>query len=76
MLLICSLLFCFQEGVEEGTVVVLVGNKTDLSDEDDHRVVKYKDGSNMAKVSLQSLTTHHSLSQHSLGALILMAPFL
>ena len=64
--------FCFQEGVEEGTVVVLVGNKTDLSDEDDHRVVKYKDGSNMAKVSLQSLTTQILISVQNRSKLLFL----
>ncbi|XP_065941941.1 EF-hand calcium-binding domain-containing protein 4B isoform X6 [Magallana gigas] len=37
-----------QEGVEEGTALVLVGNKTDLIEEQDRRAVKVKDGNKLA----------------------------
>lgn len=37
-----------QDGVEEGTIILMVGNKTDLSENDDKRVVKLKDGSKLA----------------------------
>ena len=40
-----------QEGVEEGTVLVLIGNKTDLCEDEEQRVVKTKDGARMADVS-------------------------
>ena len=40
-----------QEGTEDGTVMVLVGNKTDLAEDDDNRVVKTKDGVKLADVS-------------------------
>ena len=39
-----------QDGVEEGTVTVVLGNKTDLCEEDDKRVVKMKDGHKLALV--------------------------
>jgi len=39
-----------QEGTEEGTVLLLAGNKTDLSEDDDDRVVKMKDGARLADV--------------------------
>lgn len=42
-----------QEGVEEGRALVLVGNKTDLIEEQDRRVVKVKDGNKLAAVSFQ-----------------------
>lgn len=42
-----------QEGVEEGTALVLVSNKTDLIEEQDRRVVKVKDGNKLAAVSFQ-----------------------
>ncbi|XP_062606448.1 EF-hand calcium-binding domain-containing protein 4B-like isoform X2 [Saccostrea cucullata] len=37
-----------KEGVEEGTALVVVGNKTDLIEEDDRRAVKAKDGNKLA----------------------------
>ncbi|KAL5006526.1 hypothetical protein ScPMuIL_015332 [Solemya velum] len=37
-----------QQGVDEGTVLVLIGNKTDLSEEDNHRAVKLRDGAHLA----------------------------
>lgn len=40
-----------QEGVEEGIVLVFVGNKTDLIEEQDRRVVKVKDGNKLVVVS-------------------------
>lgn len=43
-----------QEGVEEGTALVLVGNKTDLIEEQDRRAVKVKDGNKLAAVSFHS----------------------
>lgn len=40
-----------QEGVEEGIVLVFVGNKIDLIEEQDRRVVKVKDGNKLVVVS-------------------------
>ena len=41
-----------QEGMEEGTVLMLLGNKVDLlGDSEDRRVVKMKDGTKLADVS-------------------------
>ena len=48
-----------QDGCEEGTVLLLVGNKTDLSEEDEQRVVKTKDGAKLADVS--SIGKWHTL---------------
>ncbi|XP_064627617.1 EF-hand calcium-binding domain-containing protein 4B-like isoform X2 [Lineus longissimus] len=39
-----------QEGVEDNTVVMLLGNKTDLAQNDEHRVVKEKDGTKLADI--------------------------
>ena len=39
-----------KEGVEEGTALVVVGNKTDLIEEQDRRAVKAKDGNKLAAV--------------------------
>lgn len=41
-----------QEGVEEGTVISVIGNKTDLFDADPEHVTKVIDGSKMAVVSI------------------------
>nr|KAG5706468.1 hypothetical protein BaRGS_032861 [Batillaria attramentaria] len=41
-------MFSVQEGVEEGTVITIVGNKTDIVDADPEHVTKVKDGSKMA----------------------------
>ena len=41
-----------QESAEDDCVVALVGNKTDLCDDDDKRPVKYKDGAKLADVKL------------------------
>lgn len=46
-----------QEGVEEGTALVLVGNKTDLIEEQDRRAVKVKDGNKLAAVSFINTVT-------------------
>jgi hypothetical protein len=35
-------------------VVMLLGNKTDLAEDDEHRVVKEKDGTRLADVSCTS----------------------
>lgn len=40
-----------QEGVEEGIVLVFVGNKIDLIEEQDRRVVKVKDGNKLVVVN-------------------------
>lgn len=40
-----------QEGVEEGIVLVFVGNKIDLIEEQDRRVVRVKDGNKLVVVS-------------------------
>lgn len=40
-----------QEGVEDGIVLVFVGNKIDLIEEQDRRVVKVKDGNKLVVVS-------------------------
>ncbi|XP_052066841.1 EF-hand calcium-binding domain-containing protein 4B-like isoform X3 [Mytilus californianus] len=37
-----------QEGVEEGTVVLLVGNKTDIAESESDRAVKTKDGNKLS----------------------------
>ncbi|XP_061175177.1 EF-hand calcium-binding domain-containing protein 4B-like isoform X2 [Saccostrea echinata] len=37
-----------KEGVEEGTALVVVGNKTDLIEEHDRRAIKTKDGNKLA----------------------------
>ena len=41
-----------QEGVEEGTVISIIGNKTDLVDADPEHVTKVMDGSKMAVVGI------------------------
>lgn len=41
-------MFSVQEGVEEGTVIAIVGNKTDVVEADPEHVTKVKDGSKMA----------------------------
>jgi hypothetical protein len=41
---------CLQEGAEETATLMLVGNKVDLSEDSDMRVVKTEDGKNLAKV--------------------------
>lgn len=47
-------LFFLQETAEDDCVIVLVGNKTDLCDDDEQRPVKYKDGAKLADVNLQT----------------------
>lgn len=42
--------FPFQCGTDENAVLLLAGNKMDLSECDSHRVVKYKDGAKLAEV--------------------------
>ena len=44
----------FQESAEDDCVVAIVGNKTDLCDDDERRPVKYKDGAKLADVNLLS----------------------
>ena len=46
------LVFFLQEGTNEEPVTVLLGNKSDLPEEDGSKVVKYKDGTRLADVSL------------------------
>ncbi len=41
-----------QELAEEDCVIVLVGNKIDLCNDDEQRPVKYKDGAKLADVNL------------------------
>jgi len=43
---------CSQELAEEDCVIVLVGNKIDLCNDDEQRPVKYKDGAKLADVNL------------------------
>ena len=50
--LILFLFFFLQEGTNEEPVTVLLGNKSDLPEEDGSKVVKYKDGTRLADVSL------------------------
>ena len=40
-----------KESAEDDCVVALVGNKTDLCDDDGKRPVKYKDGAKLADVT-------------------------
>jgi hypothetical protein len=40
----------FKESAEDDCVVAIVGNKTDLCDDDEKRPVKYKDGAKLADV--------------------------
>ena len=40
-----------QEGTDEGTIMMVIGNKMDLVDDEDRRPVKTKDGSWLADVS-------------------------
>ena len=47
------LIIYFQESAEDDCVVALVGNKTDLCDDDEKRPVKYKDGAKLADVKFQ-----------------------
>lgn len=44
-----------KDGVEEGTAMVVVGNKTDLIEEQDRRAVKTKDGNKLAAVCTHAL---------------------
>jgi GTPase SAR1 family protein len=46
-----------KEGVEEGTAMVVVGNKTDLIEEQDRRAVKTKDGKHLAAVRASHFVT-------------------
>ena len=41
----------WQEGTDDGTAVMIVGNKTDLIEEDSERPVKSQDGKKLAEVS-------------------------
>ena len=41
---------CFQEGTSEELVSVLLGNKSDLPEDDNGKAVKMKDGSRLADV--------------------------
>lgn len=59
-----------QEGVEEGTALVLVGNKTDLIEEQDRRAVKVKDGNKLAAVSFNFNSYFNSTKISILNALI------
>ena len=45
-----TLLFFHEESAEDDCVVAIVGNKTDLCDDDEKRPVKYKDGAKLADV--------------------------
>jgi len=40
-----------QEGTDDGTAIMIVGNKTDLIEEDSERPVKSQDGKKLAEVS-------------------------
>ena len=40
-----------QDGTEESTVIAIAGNKIDLVDDEENRVVTTKDGSKLADVS-------------------------
>lgn len=42
-----------QDGVEDGTAVVIVGNKTDMCEGDDKRAVKTKDGQKITMVMIE-----------------------
>ncbi len=41
-----------QESAEDDCIVALVGNKTDLCQDDEKRPVKYKDGAKLADVKI------------------------
>jgi hypothetical protein len=45
--------FFSKESAEDDCVVAIVGNKTDLCDDDDKRPVKYKDGVKLADVKIR-----------------------
>lgn len=47
-----------KESAEDDCIVALVGNKTDLCDDDDKRPVKYKDGAKLADVRICLLQTN------------------
>ncbi len=53
-----------QEGVEEGTVLVLIGNKTDVCEDESQRVIKTKVGAKMADVSRNAQFVTSSLRWH------------
>lgn len=40
----------FQEGTDEGTAIMIVGNKTDLIEDENGRPVKSQDGMKLAEV--------------------------
>lgn len=40
----------FQEGTDDGTAIMIVGNKTDLVEEDSERAIKSQDGKKLAEV--------------------------
>ena len=42
--------FIFQEGTDEGTAIMIVGNKTDLIEDESGRPVKSQDGMKLAEV--------------------------
>ena len=42
--------FIFQEGTDEGTAIMIVGNKTDLVEDENGRPVKSQDGMKLAEV--------------------------
>jgi hypothetical protein len=39
-----------QKGVEDGTAILLIGNKTDMAESESDRVVKIKDGNKLSVV--------------------------
>ena len=43
----------FQEGTDDGTAIMIVGNKTDLVEDDSERAVKSQDGKKLAEVHAQ-----------------------
>ena len=54
MLRLLTLVFYPQEGTEDGTVVLIAGNKMDLVDEGETQIVSAKDGTRLADVSYSS----------------------
>lgn len=42
--------YAFQEGTDDGTAIMIVGNKTDLVEDDSHRAVQSQEGKKLAEV--------------------------
>lgn len=56
--------FMFQEGTDEGTAIMIVGNKTDLIEDENGRPVKSQDGRKLAEV-MTCFSAHQILANLS-----------